>query len=252
VELLPGGDGTNGGAYRTTRPAMTGAVAAYGATLAGASGESAAITLSPVRYDRSKRIHDAIASQFGFLLCIAILMVAAMGLAREREMGTLEQLLVTPLNRFELLLGKTMPALLVGGVDFWMLWLAGRLIWGMPMRGSLLLLVGMAALFILAESAWGLFLSAQAADQQQATQFILLQVMVELSFCGYLVPVDNLPLALRWFSELLPLRHYLDSVRTIVLRGGDLSDVAGSLIALLILNAAFWFISSRALRRRLS
>ena len=252
VELLAVVDGTNVWAYRTTLGAMTGAVSRYGASLSASSGQTAAITLSPTRYNRSKHVHDAIASQFGFLLCMAILMVAAMGLAREREMGTLEQLLVTPLNRFELLLGKTMPALLVGLTDFWMLWLAGTFIWDMPTRGSLLLLFGMGILFILAETAWGLFLSSQAADQQQATQFILIQVMLELSFCGYIVPVDNLPTVLRWVSAALPLRHYLDSVRTIVLRGGDISDVAGSLGALLMLNAALWFISSRVLRRRLT
>ncbi len=252
VQLLAVVDGTNVWAYRTLLSAMSGAVSRYAQERAAATGQTSALSLDVAHYDRVKRVHDPIASLYGFLLCESVLMVSGMGLAREREMGTLEQLLVTPLNRFELLLGKTMPALLVGVLDFWLLWLAGTLIWGMPTRGSLLLLFSLAVLFILAESAWGLLLSALSDDQQQATQLIFVQILVELSICGYIVPVDNLPLLLRWVSEALPLRHYLDALRAIILRGGGLEDVAGSLIALLALNVAFWFISSRALRRRLS
>lgn len=251
IELLAVVDGTNVWSSQSTLTAISGAIQRFTEDNAQTLGYGASIELRPSRYDNIQRIHDPIASMFGLLLCETIFLVAGMGLARERETGTLEQLLVTPLNRFELLLGKTMPALLVGIADFWVLWLAGRLIWAMPMRGSLALLFGLAILYILAESAWGLFLSAQAADQQQATQLIFVQILVELSLCGYIVPVSNLPVVLRWIAELLPLRHYLDCIRVIVLRGGGLSDVAGSLAALLALNVAFWFISSRVLRRKL-
>jgi ABC-2 type transport system permease protein len=125
VQLLAVVDGTNVWAYRTLLSAMSGAVSRYAQERAAATGQTSALSLDVAHYDRVKRVHDPIASLYGFLLCESVLMVSGMGLAREREMGTLEQLLVTPLNRFELLLGKTMPALLVGVLDFWLLWLAG-------------------------------------------------------------------------------------------------------------------------------
>jgi ABC-2 type transport system permease protein len=251
TELLAVVDGTNIWAASRSKAAIGGAVQRFGEDLAQATGQSANLTLRPTKYFGIKRIHDPVSSQFAFLLYQIVLMVSGMGLAREREMGTLEQLLVTPLNRFELLLGKTMPALLIGVVNFWLLWVMGRLIWDVPTRGPLLLLFALGMLFVLAECAWGLFLSSQAANQQQATQLIFVQILVDLSFCGYIVPVDNLPRVMAWISELLPLRHYLECVRTVMLRGGDARDVAGHLAALLILNVVLWGLSARALRRRL-
>jgi len=251
TELLAVVDGTNIWMAQSTTLAVSGALSRFAEDLAQAQGRSAGISLRATRYFDIAREHDQISSQFGFLSCLVVMLVAGMGLAREREMGTLEQLLVTPLGRLELLAGKGMPALLVGVANFWVLWAAGRLVWGMPTRGSLALLFGMAILFFLAESAWGLFLSAQSANQQQATQLIFIQILVDLSFCGYIVPVGNLPRFLAWFAELLPLRHYLVCVNTIMLRGGGLAAVLPHALALVGLNMALWALSITVLRRKL-
>ncbi len=251
TELLAVVDGTNIWMAQSTSLAISGAVSRFAEDLTRAYGGSMGISLRATRYFDIERVHDQMSSQFGFLSCMVVLLVAGMGLAREREMGTLEQLLVTPLGRLELLLGKAMPALLVGVANFWVLWAAGRLVWDMPTRGSLPLLFGLATLFFLAESAWGLFLSAKAANQQQATQFIFVQILVDLSFCGYIVPVQNLPRLLAWFSELLPLRHYLECVRTVMLRGGGLADVLPHALALIGLNLALWILCIAVLRQRL-
>jgi ABC-2 type transport system permease protein len=251
TELLAVVDGTNIWMAQSTTLAISGAIGRLAEDLARASGGSAGISLRTTRYFDIEREHDQISSQLGFLACLVVLLVAGMGLAREREMGTLEQLLVTPLNRLELLVGKAMPALLVGMANFWVLWAAARLVWGMPTRGSLGLLFATAILFFMAECAWGLFLSGQAANQQQATQFLFVQILVDLSFCGYIVPVENLPRLLSWFAELLPLRHYLVCINTIMLRGGGLAAVLPHALALIGLNLALWTVSITVLRRSL-
>jgi len=251
TELLAIVDGTNIWMAQSTTLAISGAISRFAEDLARANGASAAISLRATRYFDIIRVHDQIATMLGFLACLVVLLVAGMGLAREREMGTLEQLLVAPLGRLELLVGKAMPALLVGVANFWVLWAAGRLVWDMPTRGSLALLFGLAVLFFLAESAWGLCLSALSANQQQATQLTFVQILVDLSFCGYIVPVENLPRFLSWFSELLPLRHYLVCIRTIMLRGGGLSAVLPHALALIGLNIAMWILSILVLRQRL-
>ena len=251
TELLAVVDGTNLWESGRTLAAISGAVGRFAEDMARVTGRSPGLQLRSTRYDAITRIQDPVSSQFGFLLYQVVLMVSGMGLAREREMGTLEQLLVTPLSRFEMILGKTMPALLVGVADFWLLWLSGTIIWGVPTRGSLALLFGLGVLFILAESAWGLFLTSPAVNQQQATQLVFVQILVDMAFCGYIVPVQNLPRFLSWFSELLPLRHYLECVRIVMLRGGGIADVSGHLAALLGLNAFLWLVTVQVMHRRL-
>ena len=251
TEVLAVVDGTTIWSASIALGAIAGATQSFIEDRAMATGQSAGLTLRATRYYDIERAHDPVSSQLAFLVNQIVLVVAGMGLAREREMGTLEQLMVTPLRRVELLLGKTMPALLVGVINFWALWSAGRLIWGVPMRGSLVLLFSLSVLFILAASAWGLVLSALAANQQQATQLIFVQVLVDLALCGYIVPVQNLPSFLTWIAELLPLRHYMEIVRIVMLRGGGLAAVLPHALALIVLNAVIWIFSTTILRQKL-
>lgn len=217
----------------------------------GGQGPAVGIGVRPTKYFEITRLQSRLAAQLGFLLYQVVLMVAGIGIVRECESGTLEQLLVTPITKFELILGKMLPMLLVGVVDFWLLFWAAYYIWDMPVRGSLGLLFGIAILFILAESAWGLFLSSRVTKQQQATQLIFVQILFDMAFCGYVVPVDNLPRFLSWISDLLPLRHYIECVRTILLRGGDAQTVTTHIAALVGLNLVFWTLSVTSLRQRL-
>ena len=220
-------------------------------TLSQAPGQGSVLALRSVKYFDVTSIQDSISSQLGFLLYQVVLLVAGTGIARERETGTLEQLLVTPLNRFELIAGKTGPALVVGIVEFFVLYFLGVHHYGVPMRGSFLLLFSIAVLFMLAQSAWGLLISSRVANQQQGAQTMFVQILVDMAFCGFLVPVDNLPTFLRWFSELLPLQHYLYCIRAIMLRGAGFSALSRQVGVLAVLTVAFWLIAVRALRKRL-
>jgi ABC-2 type transport system permease protein len=163
-----------------------------------------------------------ISAQVGFIVYQVALTVASVGLARERELGTLEVLIVMPLRRLELIAGKAIPAVLVAAVNFGLM--LGVVVHGLgiPMRGSLGLLVGLTVLFSVAEVSYGLLISSVAGTQQQAILFVFVLAMLDMAFSGYLVRVENLPPVLRMVSRLVPLSHYLAIVRGIMLKGAGI------------------------------
>jgi ABC-2 type transport system permease protein len=251
-EILVVVDGSNTLMAGQLLTAAEGAIAQQMAFVGGSGEATAVLDVRSTQFFEVTAVQSRLAPQLGFLLFQVVLMVAGLSIVRESETGTLEQLLVTPLTKFELILGKMLPPLLVGIVNFGLLLTAARYFWDLPVRGSVALLFGIALLFILSESAWGLFLSSRVTRQQQATQLIFVQILFDMAFCGYVVPVANLPSFLSWISELLPLRHYLACVRSILLRGGDASAIWGHIAALVVLNIAFWTLSITSLRQRLS
>ena len=157
---------------------------------------------------------------------IALLLLAvtanlsSMAIVRERELGTLEQLNVTPLGRFELILGKLLPYGLVGFVDV-LLVMAVAIYWfEVPMRGSVALLLAGSMIYLLCTLGLGLFVSTISATQQQAmmtSTFFFLVPMVYLS--GFIFPIENMPRIIQWVTTLIPLRYFLVIVRGIFLKG---------------------------------
>lgn len=162
-------------------------------------------------------------AQVGFIVYQVTLTVASIGLARERELGTLEQLMVMPLGRLELIIGKAIPALIVGAFNF--LLMLGVAVHGfrVPMRGSLLLLLALTSLFIVAEIGYGMLISGIARTQQQAILLVFVLAMVDMAFSGFLVRIGNLPVVLRTIAQVVPLRHYLTIIRAVMLKGAGLS-----------------------------
>jgi ABC-2 type transport system permease protein len=192
-----------------------------------------------------------IPAQLGFIVYQVTLAVASLGLARERELGTMEQLMVTPLQRIELTLGKGLPAVAIGAVNFGAMWFIGQVVFHLPMNGSLLLLVALTLLFVVAVVAWGLFISAISRTQQQAILFVFIQAMVDITFSGFLVPVENMPSLLQAISYVVPLRHYLGIIRGITLKGAGLPELWPQTLALLALAVALWAIALRSIARRI-
>jgi len=182
--------------------------------------------------------HFTVPAQVGFIIYQITLAVASLGIARERELGTLEQLMVTPLSRLELTLGKAIPAFIVGGVNFAILLVVARVGFGVPLKGSLLLLSVLTLLFLAAEVGWGITISTFSSTQQQAILFVFLQAMVDVAFSGFLVPVKNMPLVLRFIAQFVPLQHYLAILREIMLKGAVLTDLWPRVGALLLLGLA--------------
>ncbi|HEY75791.1 MAG TPA: ABC transporter permease [Thermoflexia bacterium] len=193
----------------------------------------------------------AIPAQVGFIIYQITLAVASLGLARERELGTLEQLIVTPLSRLELVLGKAIPAFIIGVVNFIFLLGVTVHVFGVPMRGSVLLLLFLTLPFIVAEIGWGVLISAGARTQQQAILLVFILAMVDISFSGFLVPVKNLPGVLQWVAQAVPMYHYLVIIRSVMLKGATLSILWPHAVALFGLAGAILSISVRGVSRRL-
>ncbi len=235
-------DGSNMLASGTVRRAIEGAIAEWGQKLAlrwGGSGE----TGLPIDLRMTARFNEeleyslyAIPAELGFVVYMVTLLVAAVGIARERELGTLEQLLVTPVTSLELIIGKAVPAMVIACVDFSLL--LPLTVWGfnVPLRGSVWLLLSLTLLFITVELGWGIMISAIARDQQQALLFVFLLAMTEMVFSGYIVSVDNMPPLLRVASNLFPIKHYLIIVRYIMVKGASLQHIWIEAAALVVLG----------------
>lgn len=156
----------------------------------------------------------------GTLMMMLIVNLTAFAIVREREVGTLEQIMVTPIRSYEYILGKTIPAFLIGLVEAAFIGVAGVLWFRVPFVGSVLLLLGGTTLFLLSASALGLLLSTLARTQQQAfaSNFFVLNPLFILS--GFAFPIASMPAALRWFAAINPTRYYL-----VVIRATFLKDV---------------------------
>jgi ABC-type multidrug transport system permease subunit len=142
--------------------------------------------------EEMKESNYMIPSELGFIAAAIAAMVASMAIARERELGTLEQLMVTPLRTLELVIGKSVVAISLGYAEF--LLMLGLVVWGfhVPLRGSLPLLMVIAFFYMLVELGWGLMISAVARTQMQALLIAFAVVMVMVIFCGYAFPVETL------------------------------------------------------------
>ncbi len=166
----------------------------------------------------------------GVILTMTMVMLTAMAIARERERGTLEQLIVSPVRRVELVLGKILPYTVIGYVQMTLILLAGRLVFDVPLSGSLRLLYALSFLFIAANLALGLFFSTLAKTQQQAMQMSFFFLLPNILLSGFMFPFESMPRPAQLISQALPLTHFLRIVRGITLKGAGFSDVAQELV----------------------
>jgi ABC-2 type transport system permease protein len=183
----------------------------------------------------------------GILLTLTMLLFTSLAIARERERGTLEQLIVSPVRRLELVIGKIAPYVAIGYVQMTLILTVGRVVFGVPVLGSLPLLYGLASLFIAANLALGLFFSTLARTQQQAMQITFFFFMPNFLLSGFMFPFDAMPRAAQLLAQLLPLTHFLRIVRGVVLKGAELRDLlpevqwlAGILVVLVLLPTLFF------------
>ena len=246
-------DGTNTMAASVTMSAAANVLGRFSSGLAAASGVVVPELIdfrTNVRFNPTMDIRDyTIPAQLGFITYQVTLAVAALGLARERELGTMEQLMVTPLRTFELTLGKGLPAIAIGGLNFAVMWVISLTVFQTPMKGSPLLLAALSLLFISTQVGWGLVISAVSRTQQQAILFVFIQAMLDMTFSGFLVPVKNMPEVLQTIARVVPLQHYLAILRSIMLKGAGLEELWCNAAALLVLGIVTWALGLRAVAR---
>jgi len=190
----------------------------------------------------------AITAMLGIVVFEVALVVAAQSIAREREMGTLEQLRVTPLARLDLMLGKAIPTLVVALVDFLIMMGLAVLVFDIPVRGSLLLLTVLTVPFVIVQIGWGTLISLVSHTQQQAMLFVFALAMVEVAFSGFLVPGADMPAGMRTISNASSLQHYFVILRGIALRGATITSLWRPSAALLGLSIAIMSVAWLRLR----
>ena len=187
------------------------------------------------------------------ILLVVTANLAAMAIVREKELGTLEQLNVTPLRRWELIVGKLLPYGVIALVDV-LLVVAVAVFWfEVPLRGSVLLLFAVSVIYVLCTLALGLFISTISDTQQQAMMtatFFFLTPMIYLS--GFIFPIENMPAVIQPFTYLIPLRYYLVSVRGIFLKGIGLEVLWPQVIALALWGAAMLSLAVLRSRKRIA
>jgi ABC-2 type transport system permease protein len=190
-------------------------------------------------------------AELGLMLEFTILLFAALSFTRERELGTLEQLLVMPFTSFEIILGKSIPVILIGFFDFLLLLGITNLAFGVPVRGSLPLLLILVFFYILVELGKGLVISVISRTQHQAFLLVLIVGMVDFMFTGYAAPVESMPQVLQYLANAVPAHQMLAIMRGILLKGTGLDALWLNVIALLILGIVIGTFSFRFVRRAL-
>lgn len=161
----------------------------------------------------------------GVILTMTMVLITAMAIVRERERGTLEQLIVTPITRTELMLGKITPYIGVGIVQMSIVLTLGRFVFDVPLTGSLVLLYGVTLLFVVTSLAFGLFISTLVQNQQQAMQMSFFFIMPNILLSGFMFPRQAMPIVFQYLSLALPLTHFLRALRGILLKGDGLVSI---------------------------
>jgi ABC-2 type transport system permease protein len=194
---------------------------------------------------------NMIPGMIGTLTLIQTMLLTSMSVAREREQGTFDQLLVTPYRPYEIMVGKALPSIFVGLCQATGVLLVAQLWFRIPFAGSFLTLYAGLMVFLLAAIGIGLLLSSIAATQQQSMLYGILLILPFSLLSGLTTPVQNMPLLLQYFTALNPLRYAIDITQRVYLQGAGLERLTGDLIPLALIAAATLSAGSWLFRQRL-
>lgn len=205
--------------------AMSGAAragAARAAVLSGSRGAGPSPVEVRVRPWYNPGMRDAVyivPGIIGVLVSLTMVLITSIAIVREREQGTLEQLIVTPIDKTSLMLGKLVPFLIIGFVQMTVILVLGWLLFDVPMRGSLVLLYAMAFAFIVANLGLGLLMSTLVRSQLQAMQMGFLFLLPNILLSGFMFPRSAMPAPAQWLGSALPLTYFLEVLRGVLLKG---------------------------------
>jgi ABC-2 type transport system permease protein len=187
----------------------------------------------------------------GVLLSVTMILITSMSIVRERERGTLEQLIVTPIDKTSLMVGKIVPFILVGYVQMTLILILGRVLFNVPIRGSLLLLYALTFAFIVASLGMGLFISTLVRSQAQAMQLGFFFLLPNILLSGFMFPREAMPLVAQWIGLVLPLTHFLKVLRGIILKDVGVVELWGPTLILVVLATVFLSLSVRRFSKRI-
>lgn len=186
-----------------------------------------------------------------FLIMLVTLLLTCMAIVREREIGTMEQLIVSPIRPFELILGKTIPFAIIGYIDVLIVTFVGVFWFEVPIRGSILLLLAATTIYLLSSLGIGLFISTISHTQQQAMMTMFFFFMPAILFSGFVFPIANMPPIVQYLTYADPLRYFLIIIRGIFLKGSGFSTLWPQMLALTLLGGIVFAFSSLRFRKRM-
>ena len=187
----------------------------------------------------------------GMVLFTLTSMVTANAIVRERERGTIEQIIVTPIRPWELVIGKMVPYVILAFVNTAEVLLIGSLWFKVPIRGSLALVFGLSGLFLLTSLGIGLLASTIASTQQEAMLIVYMIFLPSVFLSGFFFPIAAMPKVLQWISHVIPLKYYLNIIRALLLKGVGIPAIQGDVIALAVFGIALMTVASVRFRKRL-
>jgi ABC-2 type transport system permease protein len=185
------------------------------------------------------------------LLTLVSLILTSFSIVREWEIGTMEQLIVTPLRPTELIVGKTLPFFLVGMIDLTLIFLVGTLWFQIPFRGNIVLLAFSAVLYLINALSVGILISTISRTQQQALMGVIFFFMPAMLFSGFVFPIYNIPLVMRWIAYINPLTYFLVIVRGIFLKGVGITILWPQLLFLAVTGPILLEISIKRFYKQL-
>ena len=198
-----------------------------------------------------KSVNFMVPGLMALILYLLTTMLTALSIVREREQGTVEQLMVTPIRPIELVTGKVAPYIIVAFFDVLEV-LAISVFWfKVPVHGSVSLLLAMSALFLLSSLGIGIFISSVANTQQEAMLLVWFTLLPSIFLAGFFFPIEAMPAFLQTISYLIPLRYMLVIIRGIILKGVGVQILANQAIALLIFGIVIMFFAATRFRKRL-
>jgi ABC-2 type transport system permease protein len=187
----------------------------------------------------------------GIILQFLTTLFTSLAIVREREQGTIEQIMVTPIRPWELVVGKVIPYVTIAYWDLAEVLVVGILWFGVSIHGSLPLLLALSFLFLFTSLGIGLLISATARTQQEAMFLAMFTLLPSIFLSGFFFPLEAMPAALRVLSYLIPLRYFLIIVRSIVLKGVGLATLTDEVMALVIFGFVIMLAATRRFRKRL-
>jgi ABC-2 type transport system permease protein len=187
----------------------------------------------------------------GLILMIITTSLASLGIVRERETGTMEQLIVTPIRPYQLIIGKLLPFVLIGLVDATFVIAVARGWFGIPVRGSVALLFALCLAFMLNTLGTGLFISTISKTQQQAMLTSLFFIMPQIMLSGFVFPIENMPKVFQYLTTIIPIRYFFVIIRGIMLKGAGWPELWSQAAALLALGTVILGLSVARFHKKL-
>ncbi len=199
-----------------------------------------------------KSVRFMVPGVLAMIIMMITIILTSMGIVKEREIGTLEQLIVTPITPLELMLGKTLPYLIIALIDLSIILLVARIGFDLPVRGSILIIFFSAILFLMTTLGLGIFISTISTTQQEAMLTAFFFIMPFILLSGFMFPIENMPVIFQHITFFIPMRYFLEIVRGVFLKGTGFAELWQQMAALLAFGLMIITASALRFKKRLS